>query len=143
MWGFLRFCDSCDVLGLLSIIRSSILLSQLVETHPLQTYAFASRYNWYEVAQATAMRCLDFKLSAPDTNAGLRGVSLKSYSRLLLLAAQRYDRFHELLADPGVFPGSNPDYRCEQCDEPTNDPPGRCIVAQMSLCAAQRAHARR
>lgn len=107
--------------GLQSIIRSSIMHSSLIESHPLRIHALASIYDWDGVAQASAMRCLDFDIGDPQTIIGLRGTSLEHYSRLLSLARRRQQLFHERLENTTLFGGSHPDYTCKICNTPPRD----------------------
>lgn len=81
----------------------------------------ASMYKWDGVAQASALRCLDFNLMAPETLAGLQGISMDDYARLLSLAHRRQLRFIELLNDPGVFPAADPELTCRHCKIPVKD----------------------
>lgn len=95
--------------------------SPLIESHPLRVHALASVYNWDGVAQASAMRCLDFDLTAPETIRDLRGISIENYSRLLSLARLRLRRFREMLNNPAGFSGSNPENICNTCHAPVHD----------------------
>lgn len=95
--------------------------SRLIESHPLRIHALAGIYNWDEVAQASALRCLDHDPMTPETIAGLRGLSLEHYGRLLSLARRRHQCLREMLDDPHRFAGSNPDYLCKECDCPARD----------------------
>lgn len=107
--------------GMLSVIRSSITHPTLLDSHPLRIHALASTYNWDEVAQASAMRCLDHDLTALETTNALRGTSLDHYGRLMSLAQRRHRRFREILDDPASFNGSHPDYLCKKCGAPARD----------------------
>lgn len=90
-------------------------------------------YKWDAVAQASAMRCLDYDLTAPETIAGLKGISLDDYTRLLSLARRRQLRFRELLNDPSVFPGSHLDFACPQCKVPLKNTAWKVLTLELQL----------
>jgi hypothetical protein len=111
----LHFCEKYGMPGPMSIVRSAILRPSLSSAYPLQVHALACRYEWSDVAQATAMLCLSHDLTAPSSVAALRGISLSHYGRLLSLIRRRREGFRQLLDSPVQFNGSDPDYACRRC----------------------------
>lgn len=126
--------------GLLSVLRSSIVGSSLIESHPLRMHALAGLYNWVEVAQASVLPCLDLDLTAPSTIAGLQGLPLDKYGRLLSLARERHQQFRQNLDNPAIFRGSALDFRCLTCGNGVRDDKWKILrmrlVDEFSACTS-------